>query len=222
MAGNKKSGFPLLILLGSLLILPLSSFIRTGNSSYRSQLVENPVSAQIYLINNGWHQEIALPLRDCAEKDLLVGSEDKGPYLLIGWGDREFFLNTPYLRMLTLKKTVWALFFPSESVLKVSFLKGTPRVVPGVTRIPVTEEMLCRLYELAAEEKASPDPLSSELSHPAYGEALFFMGKSYYSILFTCNNWSGRVLKKGGIPSGLWTPWTAGVGPSKRLLEKVE
>lgn len=220
----KRIRFPwlkILLFTGMVLFIPLCFFLRPGFGRYSREISSSQELYTLYLVNNGWHQELALPQVRCGVEGGPKGSPQGRGYFLVGWGDREFFLNTPYLEMLTLQKTFRALFLPSSSVVKISTLQGRPRTGPTVREIPVTGEMLCRIYRFMVEERISDVPLPAEMSHPAYGEARFFPAKSRYSLLYTCNNWSGRALRKAGIPTGIWTPWTAGVGPSVRQLERL-
>jgi len=39
----------------------------------------------------------------------------------------------------------------------------------------------------------------------------FYSAKGGYSAFRTCNEWTGRGLRKAGVPMGIWTPLPWGV-----------
>lgn len=47
-----------------------------------------------------------------------------------------------------------------------------------------------------------------------YGLAdTFYAAKGTYSLLYTCNNWTGDALKAAGVRTGWWTPFPMGLLP---------
>ena len=79
----------------------------------------------IYLSTNGVHLNIVIP-KDNINRTLLAGlqgNEDE-KYLSFGWGDKNFYLNTPKWSDLTLKNVFRALFLKSSTLMHVKRYKN--------------------------------------------------------------------------------------------------
>ena len=61
---------------------------------------------QVYLHTNGVHLDIVIPIENMnnpLKKDLQFLPEDR--YFSFGWGDKDFYLNTPQWKDLTFKES---------------------------------------------------------------------------------------------------------------------
>lgn len=181
----------------------------------------------LILDNNGRHFDIWIPARYC---EFLsggnVGVEDTDPeadtgWYGFGWGDRAFFLNTPYAGDLKPGLLLNALFLPSRSVLAVQYSPEPPSGV-SATRIKasdgqltvVSKKILSRFQmadSVAAEGIPLLLPVPQELVHPSYRGYSFYESRGHYTLFFTSNNWVNSLLKSAGIPTGLWTPFVFGL-----------
>jgi uncharacterized protein (TIGR02117 family) len=175
--------------------------------------------AVIYLENNGRHIDIWLPAEIC-------GYPHSG-WLSFGWGDRDFYLSTPYADDLNIVVLLKALFLPSRAVLAVEYSKTRPSAA-DLIELAVSQSQaenawnFIKTYFVSDVSAPTGDwdfkQVPSELVHQSYGDVVFFEAAGRYSLVFTCNNWTGRVLKSTGIRTGLWTPLTFGVY-KKQLLK---
>jgi uncharacterized protein (TIGR02117 family) len=169
--------------------------------------------AEIYLDNNGRHFDIWLPAEYCG---FIEDSEsDAAGWYGFGWGDRDFFLNTPYAADINPGVLLKALFLPSRSVLAVQHSVSAPGQRLSVTSMKAgTDEIKKASSYIESWFIRNPEGLErvpSELVHPSYVGYQFFESRGLYSIFFTSNNWVNQVLKKAGLRTGLWTPLTFGV-----------
>jgi len=170
---------------------------------------------QIFFTNNKYHVEICLPakfspFRDDIERVRGVSGPDEG-YYCIGWGDRTFYPETPFLEDLNFALTVHSLFWPTDAAIRISFYKGPIRgeVVSSYTTDKQTIDLLYEYIEnhLIWEDDGNLSVIPPETVNAVYGDSLFLNAKGTYSLLFTCNNWTADALKYAGIKTGLWTPF---------------
>ena len=162
----------------------------------------------IYLENNGRHIDVWLPVEVCGYP--------AASWLSFGWGDRDFYLQTPFGDDLNLRLMMKALFVPSRGVIAMDLSENEPSS-GDLKRLSVSREQARAAWNFISsyfiQEAASGDfeKISAALVHPSYGSVEFFEAKGRYSLFYTCNNWTGGVLKAAGVSTGLWTPLTFGV-----------
>ncbi|MCK5673842.1 MAG: DUF2459 domain-containing protein [Spirochaetales bacterium] len=178
-----------------------------------------PVEGErIYLVNNGYHIALALPRDSCPYGDIFdvpFNLSGKGGFFYFGWGDRQFYLGTPTVRNIDFSMAIKALFSPSSAVLEVLYLHSLSSDRPGVSSFLVTEDELSDLYEYIKkyiiDPYGLPEQISSDNIDQAFQGSIFFEASGVYSLFNTCNNWTSRGLRKSGINTHLWTPFTWGV-----------
>ena len=173
---------------------------------------------RIYLVNNGYHIALVLPRDSCPYRDIFDASlnlSGPGGYFYFGWGDRQFYLGTPTVRNIDWSMAAKALFIPSSSVLEVLYIHKISPNKPGVTSLLVTEDELESLYKYIQEafigSKRFPEQIPPDDIDQAFQGSIFFEASGSYSLFNTCNNWTSRGLRKSGINTHLWTPFTWGV-----------
>jgi uncharacterized protein (TIGR02117 family) len=139
----------------------------------------------------------------------ITGREE---YVGIGWGDREFFLNTPTWDDAKASVIAGALLWPSGTVMHVS-MRSKPVLGKYSQRIVLTpeqyQELVTHIQEsFALGENALPQLISG---YSYYDHDCFYEAQGTYSALYTCNNWTGDALKKAGVRTGWWTPYPWGL-----------
>lgn len=211
----------LIILTISIISLPVLYFISVligGFFSSNSNWIEPANGETAYLLNNGYHITLALPVNQY--KDDYFSShlefQTEGFYYF-GWGDAEFYVGTPRVDDLDLSMALKALFLPTDSVLEVSYLQKISERTPGVEKIALTKGEISDIYDFINESMVwkndEPLLLTGIDVDKAFSGSIFIKSNLKYNLFFTCNNWTGRALKKAGIKSGLWTPFAWKVGP---------
>ena len=173
---------------------------------------------RIYLLNNGYHIALVLPRDSCPYSEIFDTHFDlsgKGGYFYFGWGEKEFYLGTPTVRNIDIIMAIKALFSPSSAVLEVLYIQTLSSDQPGASSFLVTEDELSDLYEYVKkyfiDSHGFPEQISSDDIDQAFHGSIFFEASGVYSLFNTCNNWTSRGLRKAGINTHLWTPFTWGV-----------
>jgi uncharacterized protein (TIGR02117 family) len=136
-----------------------------------------------------------------------IGSETgvRYQYLKFGWGDRDFYRNTPNMAAFQLPKALHALLAPGNV---------TTVHVQGYGALPVAEPLKCvalkapeyrRLvgFIQASFQQTAQRPIRIQDGFtPSSG---FYEGTGHYSILRTCNTWAAEGLDAAGVNTPLWT-----------------
>jgi uncharacterized protein (TIGR02117 family) len=172
---------------------------------------------QVYLHDNGIHLSIIIPRKQHLN-DLetvfpaahLPGDQKPAEYLMFGWGDRDFYLNTPTWADLRPGHAVNAFIGSGKSLLHVDHLNTLPT---GARKLAVAHEayqtILSEIVLTVNANTSTPTPAPIK----GYGGSdVFYPARGYrYSALYTCNNWVSEILAKARIRTGYWTPLPFGV-----------
>ena len=129
-----------------------------------------------------------------------------GKWHAYGWGDRDFYLNTPHWRDIRPTTALAALIGSGDTLVHVDELAD---FMPDENWRPL---------RLRADEYARLRHFVSQTFLPN-GKAMkgygprdrFYPAQGRYSALVTCNVWTGRALKAAGIRVGVWTPFASDV-----------
>jgi len=171
----------------------------------------NAASQSIYLSTNGVHLDIVIPIEKLDSlllSDINYHSADK--YMSFGWGDEDFYLNTPNWEDLTVKNAFKALFLNSTTLMHVTRHRWRQ---PEWVEIKVNEEALSSLkgYLIGAFEMDA-EGMKIILEGKGYSPIDdFYKAKGSYSCLNTCNSWVNTGFKRSGLKACLWTPFDFGL-----------
>ncbi|MCU0711257.1 MAG: TIGR02117 family protein [Pirellula sp.] len=170
----------------------------------------------ILLINNGVHVDLVIPLdepsfrmRPLLERGNYKTDPDLYTHATIGWGNRNFYLETPTWSDIKLTNVLYAFTGLGETTVHVElttgFLFGLKRERQRLLRLSHSQfRSLCEHIErtLKKDNRGSPLPIACE----PYGDAdCFFEGVGRYHLFRTCNVWVGEGLKQSGVRVGFWT-----------------
>jgi uncharacterized protein (TIGR02117 family) len=167
----------------------------------------------IYVETNGVHSAIIVPAnaagvdwRQRVRAEDLPDPHQAGQWLAFGWGDRDFYINTPTWAQFSLPRAVGAMAGLGSTLIHVDHLD---RVVtdPTVRMLRLTPPQYRRL---AAFIGASFAP-QREVIHGYGTRDVFYAAQGHYSALRTCNVWTGDALRIAGVKTALWSPTDAGV-----------
>ena len=170
----------------------------------------------IYLNTNGIHLDIIIPKKNIDSlllKGINTGTDDQ--YLSFGWGDKDFYLNTPTWNDLTFKTAFKALFLNSETLLHITRFQNRHK---EWKEIKISDSELQKLNNyILLSFKTNEDGYKQILKSKGYSfNDDFYQAKGSYSIFKTCNTWVNAGFKDSGLKACLWTPFDFG------LLNKYE
>lgn len=171
----------------------------------------------IYLVSNGFHADLVLPSqnevydwRDYLAFEKFAGKSQAPSYLAFGWGDKGFFYDVPTIDQLTLTVVGTALFLPSTSVMHVImyFEKPYGEDVKEIKLTPKQYEALVLHIKSGFQTGISQQP--NPLKGSGYSHLVdnFYLGEGNYNLFTTCNDWLNSGLKKAGVKTATWAPFT--------------
>lgn len=157
------------------------------------------------------HLDIVIPIKNV---DSLVLSGLKyyknDQYLSFGWGDENFYINTPTWNDLTFKNAFGAVFLKSSTLLHITRYKHK---YPNWIAIKVNESELKKLNNyLLNTFKTDKREKKIILNNKGYSlRDDFYKAKGSYSGFKTCNTWVNTGFKESGLKSCFWTPFDFGL-----------
>ncbi len=160
----------------------------------------------IFLNTNGVHLDIIIPtplLEEKLSNNLNINTQK---YISFGWGDENFYLNTPTWGDLTFKNAFSALFINSSSLVHVT--KYQQKKGKWV-EVNISDNQLNKLNVYITKSfKLDFNQEKIILKDKGYSfNDDFYKATGSYSCLKTCNTWVNSALKTSGIKSCYWTPF---------------
>lgn len=176
------------------------------NPDFRSA----PGGVPVIVIDNGIHVDFVLPIAaadhdwrevfDPAATRIGSGLGEIATHVVIGWGHRDFFVNTPTWSDLTattvaravlgiggtvMHITYTSAWFDPENSVMISLSPGDyRRLVDGIVETAILDE----------SGRAVP------LGAPGYMDFdAFYEAEGSYNALHTCNNWAISILDGAGV-----------------------
>ena len=182
----------------------------------------------LYLRSNGVHTDIVVPVRS-ADYDWSIvfpgrhtrnGQTER--WLAIGWGDKNFYLNTPTWADLTVKTAIKAVFGLSSSAVHVTYyadMKDCNRCA----ELTVSREQYRSLIRyIRASLQWSKGHTVWIPADSVYGQNdAFYEAVGHYHLLNTCNTWANRALKVMGVDAAVWTVSEQGIFLHYPLMQPV-
>ncbi len=194
-------------------------------------------TVEIFLISNGAHASVALPVRteqkDWTEVFKPENAQNPAfaktqPYVLVGWGSRTFYTEVPRWKDLRPKTAFRALLF-DRSALNTTYI-NTPEPNPYTHSIKLTEaqyrslikgieqELLRdkngQLQQINLRQQPPEVPDEEEASVTDGGKRIdqrstniFYEAKGTYTPWRTCNQWTRNLLSEAQVSVPVWSPF---------------
>jgi len=156
--------------------------------------------ATIYVIGRGWHTDIGLPV-DAAIGPLASLERDYPGvrFLVFGFGERGYFMGHE-----AGSGAMLAALLPSQGAILLTALAASPveafaahRVVTLHLPRASVERIAARLWQ---DLEIAADGSPVRLADGPYVGSVFYAGQATYDAFNTCNTWTARLLRDGGVP----------------------
>lgn len=206
-------------LLGLIIIYMLSSLfcsLITVNSNFREDKTSGIV---LYIETNGVHTDLVLPLKNKykdwsrqLKASYTIAKDTDVKWLAFGWGDREFYMNTPEWSDLKFSTAFKALFFLGNGAMHVTFYKNI-YTDKECKKVSISMESYKRMVSyIESSFKKNKDGEYILIKNHSYGtNDCFFEANGMFSLFYTCNTWTNSGLKYSGLKACLWTPFDKGI-----------
>ncbi len=182
-----------------------------SKATCKRKVLESNVTKSIYLNTNGVHLDVILSTQDMSDtlSKGIVGLENS-KYIAFGWGDENFYLNTPTGTDLSFTDSFKTLFLKSPSLIHI-------------TRLNTIKKDWIEIKVNTTELQKLNNYIFSNFKLNEFENKVLLKGKGYssnddfykaigsYSCINTCNTWINRGFKKAGLTSCYWTPFDFGL-----------
>ena len=173
----------------------------------------------IYIKSNGVHTDIVVPIKsEVTDWNTMIqpaGSVqdyDQMTYVAFGWGDRDFYLNTPEWSDLKVTTALNAAFFMGTGLMHVTYYR---QLQPGERCVKVfisKDEYKDLVQFISGTFLTASDGSAKLIPNAAYGNHdCFYLATGKYNLFYTCNSWANNALKAGNQKAALWTLTDTGI-----------
>ena len=161
-----------------------------------------PRTRLVHVISNGWHTAIVVPSPAIFATGTLPEAADfsGAAFLEFGWGDRTYYPA----KKKTLGMALAAALIPTPAVMHMAALQAPPEndnsSVFEVISVKLTEAGFQRLIQaLSAEFERPSDGRAKPVSRGLYPDSHFYHALGEFHLFNTCNTWTARMLRAGGV-----------------------
>lgn len=199
--------------LGLLLLVPILYFLFALIATHISvgEYNAETEAPSIFISSNGVHLDIILPVELMTPElkaELNISASHR--FISFGWGDKEFYLNTPEWKDLKVSTALSAMFLNSPTLMHISRYRSPFEDWLG---IKVNEEQIeaINLYLLNSFslDEEGRKRLLADRGYSWYDD--FYEAKGNYHCFHTCNSWVNTAFKRAKLKACLWTPFDFGL-----------
>lgn len=178
---------------------------------------EAPDGVLIFIRDNGVHVDLVLPasaadvdLYDWVPPSHLVDPRQARGWVAFGWGQREFYLETPRWRDITARSAARAVF-GGDALMHVQHI-GRPRPSSSMRPLRLSRLAYHRLVATVTAGFVTCHGRTIPLHGRSYGDDdAFYEAEGRYDAFQTSNQWTADALAQAGVRIGVWTPFAQGV-----------
>mgnify|MGYP003432114716 FL=1 len=210
----KYTAIFVLSLMTYLLIVTLLSFV-----SVNEDFAENQKEIPIYILTNGVHTDVVLPLKsehydwtNQLKPEHTKAKDSTYQYAALGWGDKGFYLETPTWADLKTSTALKAASGLSSTAMHVTFYKDL-KESNSCKKLQISSDNYKKLILFINEsfQTKSGEFLKIE-TDAVYGKHdVFYEANGSYSLFYTCNSWANQALKAANQKAALWTISDSGI-----------
>jgi uncharacterized protein (TIGR02117 family) len=167
----------------------------------------------IFACDNGVHTDLVLPVsaggvdwRTVFPQQHFAAPIEELDHINLGWGSRDFYLNTPTWADVEIGRALKALMW-DETVLRVDYRwRPQPGEACAEWRVSVAE--YGRIAAFVGESLRGSQGQAVRVATGYGAQDAFFAAAGQYTPIDTCNQWTGQALRMGGAPVAVWTPFS--------------
>lgn len=201
------------------ILLYILSVFGLSRISVNSDLARAEEGVVIYLLSNGVHTDIVVPVeneikdwRNEIQFNHTKAKDSLSKFVAFGWGDRGFYLNTPEWSDLKASTAFNAAFNLGTSAVHTTFYRNLSED-ENCRRIVISKENYEKLVDFISESFHRTEENNVQwISGHSYGKNdAFYEAKGSYNLFYTCNTWTNDALKAANQKASLWTVYDKGI-----------
>jgi len=179
-------------------------------------------SIKIYLMKSGVHTDFVLPIKNNIvdwtkefPRSNTRFNDSTTKLIAIGWGDKNFYMNTPEWADLTVKTAVSAMTGLGASAIHATYhyeiLSDRPVIQLYLSKKQYRELVHYIKKQLIRNKNGNTVYLPANNKKVVSGNDAFYAAHNRYSMILTCNSWINLGLKACHKRACLWTPFAGGL-----------
>ena len=205
----------LVAVVGLYLVLALVT-LRHGD---RTLYPANGDTVTVYVLDNGFHTDIAVPSSEITPGSLLSEAAKpagRAPWLVIGWGDAGFYTAKGFSAARAADGLRALFWINNPSVIRVFGVSGDPGALyDRKTALPVTLSRAGFAAMIAHMQASFVEKDGHPVVYPVPGTTdAFYDSHEHFSVARDCNNWTADQLDAAGLPTA---PMLDGLEPLFRM-----
>lgn len=165
----------------------------------------------VYVTTGGVHLNLVFSVTDLSpELQQLAYQPGHTTHVAFGWGERNFYLETPTWGDLTLANGAKAVLMNSKALMHV---RSYHRVSENWKEVHLYEAALAKLLTFVKQSfEEPPAGVWQKISSEGYPkEDYFYAATGRYNAINTCNVWLNNALKAAEVKTSLWSPFKYGI-----------
>jgi len=183
---------------------------------------EKNASIEIWLMKSGVHTDFVVPvktkIKDWSQEFPYENTNAKDtttPLIAIGWGDKNFYMNTPTWADLTFKTAISAMAGLGSSSIHATYYYYILSDRPVIS-LKLSENQYRKLVKyieasLYRNKKNQAIFIQPRIKAVMGENDAYYEAKNNYSVFTTCNSWINSGLKAANKKACLWTPFAGGI-----------
>ena len=176
-------------------------------------------SITIYVLDNGFHTDIAIPANEVPAGRLLAEAAQpagNAPWLVVGWGDAGFYTAKGFSAARAVDGLRALFGINKPSVVRVFGVAKSPaELYDAKAAMPVTLSRAGFAAMLAHMQASFVAKDGHPVVYPVPDTTdAFYDSREHFSIMRDCNNWTADQLHAAGLPTA---PMLDGLEPLFRL-----
>lgn len=172
--------------------------------------LQQSCDVKICAANIGIHSDIIVPIKnDIFDWQQFLSLANNGRedstnyrYLSFGWGDRDFYMQSPTQLKQILTLGFQALFFSDASVIRVQLYQTLPRNME-IKCVGISKSNYLNLIQFIKNSFRLDNSGVIKLNYNSIN-VKFYAAKAQYSILQNSNNWTAAGLQKAQVNTPIW------------------
>jgi len=186
------------------------SFLLLFFPQHQTNTTDTNKTKTIYIFHDIAHTEIIFPASEIIpslqQKLQPFISNNHTGFIAFSYGDQNFMFHTPQWKDINLFITLKALFLNTPAVIRVGHYMAI-RKDTSVVPLKLSKK------ELNALQNAILNSFTTYQNHFIYLHSplssygfYYFRAKQPYNLFYTCNTWSGEMLRHTHLKVSYWTP----------------
>jgi uncharacterized protein (TIGR02117 family) len=171
----------------------------------------------VYIRSNGIHTELCFPtVSPEVDWSTFVKLSDFGDsipqeYVVFGWGDKGFYMNTPEWEDLTASTALSAILLPTPTAMHVAY-EETPVEYNQCVKVELSKAQYRQLIAFVKGSFRQERGNIQLIPNKGYGpNDNFYESYRSYHAFRTCNTWTNRALKHARVRTGILAIFPEGV-----------